>query len=576
MLLAVALLVGACWGATVWWRGHGKAGTPAYAPRPRGQVTFNKDIAPIVFQHCAPCHRPGQAAPFALLSFQDVKKHAADMADATVRRFMPPWLPEAGFGDFAEERRLSAEQIGLIQQWVAEGGVEGEAADRPPVPTFSGEWQLGRPDLILTMTEPFPLAAEGRDVYRNFVIPAALTRSRYVRGVEFHPGNPKIVHHAFVKLDRTARSRRQDADDPGPGFGGMNVAAEMPGGHFLGWQPGRVASWLPEGLPWRMDPGNDLVLQVHLNTTGRPEQLQSSVGLYFTDQPPTNTCFKMCLNSFVMDIPAGTREYVVEDRFVLPVAAQVLAVLPHAHYLAREMRGWAMLPDGTRRELLWIKQWDFNWQGDYRCAQPVALPAGSTLAMRFTYDNSAENVRNPNQPPKPVAYGAQSSDEMAELWFQLLPANERDHATLARAYEETMNRKFMAADEHLLRKNPADFATHGRLAVSLIGWNRLAEAEQHLRAALALQPEYAPTHYNFGLLFRRLNKPAEARIAFETALRLAPGDFKAHSNLGFVLLLLGDAEAARANFETALRLNPDDEIARDGLSQSLRALGRIQ
>ena len=573
---AVALLLCVCTlvGAALWWREREASAPKFYAPRQRGQLTFNKDIAPIVFQNCASCHRPGQAAPFALLNFQDAKKHATDIADATGRRFMPPWLPEPGYGEFVGERRLSVEQIGLLQQWVAEGAVEGVASDLPPAPTFSGDWQLGQPDLILTMTEPYPLAAEGRDVYRNFVIPAPLARPRYVRSVEFHPGNPKIVHHAFVKLDRTARSRRQDADDAGPGFGGMNVVAEMPGGHFLGWQPGRLPSFLPEGLPWRIDPGNDLVLQVHMNTTGRPELLQASVGLYFTDQPPTNTCFKVFLNSFVMDIPAGARDYVVEDSFVLPVDAQVLAVLPHAHYLAHEMRGWATLPDGTRRELLWIKQWDFNWQGDYRYAQPIALPAGTKLSMRFTYDNSTNNLRNLNHPPKPVAYGPQSSDEMAELWFQLLPANGKDYEQLARAFERSMELKFMAADEHLLRKNPRDFATHAGLALSLMGENRLVEAEQHLRAALAVQPDYAPAHYNLGLLFRRLNKTPEARAEFETALRLDPKDFKAHSNLGFVLLLLGEPDSALLHFESALRLNPEDEIARDGLNQALKALGR--
>jgi hypothetical protein len=587
--LAGLIVAGVCgvlvMGAALWWnkrRNEPAAGRvagpvqqrePVYVPKPSGQLTFSKHIAPIVFQHCANCHRPGQAAPFALLSYQDVKKRTADIADATAKRYMPPWLPEPGYGKFVGARRLSAEQLGMIQQWIAEGAVEGAASDLPPLPKWDGDWQLGTPDLIVTMPEPYALAAEGRDVYRNFVIPSGVAGARHVRGVELRPGNSRVVHHAFVKLDRTAQSRRQDAQDAGPGFGGMNVVAEMPGGHFLGWQPGRVPAFLPEGLAWRLDPGNDLVLQMHLNTTGRPETLQSSVGLYFTEQPPTNNCFKMYLTSFTIDIPAGAREHPVEDSFVLSADVQVLAVLPHAHYLAKEMQGWATRPDGTREWLLWIKQWDFNWQGDYRYARPVFLPKGTTLSMRFTYDNSTNNPANRNQPPRPVAYGPQSTDEMAELWFQLLPAGQREYDLLSRDFEAKRYGMFVASSEHNLRKNPRDAAAHLELGLYRLKENRFEEAERHFRAALEIQPGAASSHYHMGLLFRRLNNVAEARSAFENTLRLEPENAKAHGNLGFVLLLQGEFSLAQRHFQNALRLNPDDAVARDGLEQALRGLG---
>jgi hypothetical protein len=547
-----------------------------FARRPPGEITFTRHIAPIIFRNCSRCHRPGQSAPFSLLSYEDVRKHATDIADVTARRFMPPWLPEPGYGEFAGERRLGADQIGIIQQWVAEGTIEGVAADLPPIPQWNSEWQLGKPDLVVTMPETYSLAAEGRDVYRNFVIPvpATLTSSRYVRGVEFHPGNPRIVHHAFIKLDRTSQSRRQDADDPGPGFGGMEVYADVPGGHFLGWQPGRLPEFVPDGLAWRLDPGNDLVFQLHMNSSGKPEQLQSSIGLYFTDQRPTNTCFKAVLTSFVIDIPVGESNYVVREDFVLPVDVQVLAVLPHAHYLAKEMQGWATLPDGARKWLLWIKQWNFNWQGDYRYARPVLLPRGATLSMRYTYDNSTNNVRNPNHPPGAVTYGPQSTDEMAELWFQLLAANGKDYDLLTDALAFYKNRKSIEADELALRKNPADAEAHAGLGLTLLTENRLAEAEPHLRAAAALKPAYALAHYNLGLLFRHQNKPAEARAEFETTLRLDPKNAKAHGNLGSILFALGDMASAQVHFESALRLNPDDTLARSGLNDVLKALGR--
>src|SRR5439155_4780543 len=150
----------------------------------RGAVTFNRDVAPIVFQKCAGCHRPGQSAPFALLSYAEVKKHSRQIAEATQRRYMPPWLPEPGYGEFAHDRRLSADQIAIIQQWAAEGAVEGDAADQPPPPRFAERWQLGEPDLAVTLPQPYTLPAEGKDVYRNFVVPITESKIRYVKGSE--------------------------------------------------------------------------------------------------------------------------------------------------------------------------------------------------------------------------------------------------------------------------------------------------------------------------------------------------------------------------------------------------------
>src|ERR1041385_6429490 len=522
-----SIALAAVFGVVTWCRSGKSAGEATYVPRPRGQLTFNKDIAPIVFQHCAGCHRPGQSAPFALLNYLDAQKHAAGIADVTARRYMPPWLPEHGFGNFAGERRLSADNIGVIQQWVAEGAVEGAPGDLPPPPKWSGDWQLGRPDLVLTMPQPYVLAAEGRDVYRNFVIPAPIPGTRYVKGVELRPDNMRIVHHAFLKVDRTPESRRLDGEDAGPGFAGMNTPAEMPDGHFLGWQPGRLPIMAPQGLAWRLDPGNDLVLQTHLNPSGKPETLQASIGLYFTDQPPINTCFKITLTSFVVDIPAGATNHVVADDYVLPVDVEVLAVLPHAHYLAREMQGWATLPGGARQWLLLIKQWDFKWQGDYRYAKPVSLPKGTTLSMRFTYDNSTNNVSNPNHPPQAVAYGPQSKDEMAELWFQVLPRDKSELGLLVQDYRKKTARLFLESDKYAVRKNPRDARAQDELAMLLSRQGRPAEAEQHFRAAIQAQPEFALAHYDYGVLLRQLGRLTEAKAELETGLRLNPKDFKA-------------------------------------------------
>ena len=574
VFVIITVAVVASLGAFTWMQTKKSSAPKVYVPRPRGQLTFNKDIAPIVFQQCAVCHRPGQSAPFQLLNYTDVRKHAHDIAKVTANRYMPPWLPEPGYGEFVGERRLSADEIGMIQQWVAEGAAEGAPSDLPSPPKWSGDWQLGPPDLILTMPEPFTLPAEGRDVYRNFVIPVLPGPARFVKGVEFHPGNPKVVHHTFIRVDSTGQSRRLDAQDAEPGFGGMISPAKMPGGHFLGWQPGRMAEFLPDGLAWRLNPGDDLVVEMHMNPSGKPEQIQSSIGLYFTDRPPTNTCFKIALTSYTMEIPAGAEDYVVEDSFRLPVDVQALAVLPHAHYLAKEMKGWATLPDGTKRWLLFIKQWDFNWQGDYRYTQPIFLAKGSVLSMRFTYDNSTNNVRNPNSPPKPVNYGLQTSDEMAELWLQLLPRNAADLAALDREYQKHVINLFRERDEFRLRKDPNDAEAHMGLGLSFLNENNMAEAERHFRAAVQAKPDLALAHRRLAVVLRLQKKLSEARAQFEETLRLDPQDFQAHGNLGFVLFDLGDPVAARAHFEAALRLNPDDPVARDALNEMLKARGQ--
>ncbi|PYI89791.1 MAG: hypothetical protein DME26_00260, partial [Verrucomicrobia bacterium] len=373
-------------------------------------------------------------------------------------------------------------------------------------------------------------------MYRNFVIPVPFSAARYVRAVEFQPGNARIVHHAFIKVDRTLQSRRLDGKDGEPGFAGMNVpeSVQMPEGHFLAWQPGKLPSAEPDGLAWTLQKDADVVLQMHLRATGKPETIQSRIGFYFTDRPPTNICFKFALTSLTLDIPPGATNYAANDDFVLPVDVEALAVLPHAHYLAREMQGFATLPDGTKKWLILIKDWDFNWQGDYRYAAPVLLPSGTTLSMRYLYDNSTHNVRNPHHPPQRVRYGPQSTDEMAELWLQILPLRRPDLPTLASAYAAKTAKVFVARWERLLQEDPQNASAHTDLGLALLSQGNDLEALAHLRLAAQLQPDSDQPHYYLGLLFRQQKQFAEAQNEFELALRLNPDNFKAHGNLGMI------------------------------------------
>jgi Flp pilus assembly protein TadD/mono/diheme cytochrome c family protein len=543
---------------------------PTPVSPPSVQRTFNKDIAPIVFQNCAACHHPGGPAPFSLLSFQDVKKRAQQIVAVTESRYMPPWLPEPGSGEFVGARRLSDEQIAVLRQWLAQGAMEGAPADLPPVPRFTAGWQLGPPDLVVRMPQAYKLAADGPDVFRNFVIPIPVATPRYVKAVEILPGNKQVVHHANLLIDRTQSFRRLDAQDQEVGFAGMDVRVESenfePDSHFLFWKPGTPQTSEPEDMAWQVDKGTDLILNLHLKPSGKPEMIQASIGLYFTDQPPTR--FPMLLqleHDGMIDIPPGKKDFVVTDEFELPVDVDVLGVYPHAHYLGKEIQGFATLPDGTRKWLIKIANWDINWQAVYHYVKPIFLPKGSIISMRYTYDNSAANVRNPNSPPRRVVAGNRSADEMGHLWVQVLPRSRDDVRIVLQ--EALMRQR--------LRKYPNDFTAHFNLGSVCLSEGRTEEALGHFRAAAEARPDDALARTNLGAALQALGQIDDAIREFREALRLRPGYANAHYNLGTLLLSQGRVEEAVTHFNEVLRLQPDDAGAHNHLGEALASQGHL-
>jgi hypothetical protein len=546
--------------------------TPALARRPPGTLTFNKDIAPIVYNRCANCHHVGGAGPFPLTSFADVKRRASQIADMTRRRIMPPWLPEPGCGEFVGDRSLSSDQIAWIEQWVEEGAQEGLGADAPAMPTWREGWQLGKPDLVITLPQAYTLGAEGKDVYRNFVIPIPVTSQRYVRAIELQPGNAKAVHHAFMFIDPTRGSRRLDDKDPEPGFAGLHVpsSAHAPAGHFLSWQPGKMHTTNFSELAWTLEKDSDLVIQMHLRPSGKPEQIQPSVGFYFTEGPAPRRPMKIGLWSYDIDIPAGKRKYTLRDFYTLPADVELLRILPHAHYLAQKMEVTASLPDGSKQCLLKIGRWDFNWQGDYTYKQPVYLPKGTLISMAFTYDNSADNPRNPNQPPQRVRYGLQSNDEMGELWLQVLPGTPEGTTALEKDMQPKVLDATLSYNRYVLRLDPNNAKAHNETGKALLLSGKTNEAALYLQRAAALQADYDEPHYYLGLLYRTQHRLEEAKREFEIALQLNPGNNKTYGNLGLVLMKLGDLQGAQQAFTAALLLNPEDDIARTSLEEIRR------
>ncbi len=546
----------------------------ASIPGSSDRLTFNKDIAPIVFENCAACHRPGEPAPFSLLSYQDVRKRARQIAVVTESRFMPPWLPEEGYGEFRGQRGLTSDQIASLRKWVEDGALEGDPDDLPPPMQFTQGWQFGEPDLVIEMAEPYTLPAGDRDVFRSFVIPIPLPTRKYVRALEFRGGNPRIVHHVVMQIDETRSTRYLDEQDPEPGYEGMYSGdARSPDGQFLGWTPGKVPMAAPEGMAWRLEAGSDLLLKLHLLPSGKPEVVRCAVGFYFTEKAPTRIPLGLRLGSHTIDIPAGMKDYTVKDSFELPVDVEVVGVYPHAHYLARDMKGYATLADGTTRWLIRIKEWDFNWQDEYRFAEPVFLPRGTTLEMEYTYDNSSDNVFNPHHPPRRVAFGPQSSDEMGDLWLQLVPTDSAELAILKRDFAIKDHQARLDGYKHRTRTTPGDAQARYGLANMLSARGEGEEAIRHYRRALQIKPDFALAYNNLGRVLLAQRKTAEAMKLFRHALRVDPDLSLAHNNLGAALLMQGDNEEAILHFRSALRAWPDFADVHHNLGKALSLQG---
>ena len=527
-------------------------------------VTFNKQIAPLIFQNCSSCHRPGETAPFSLLTYEDVRKRAAQIVAVTQRRYMPPWSPEPGYGDFASERRLTDAQLGLLAEWVKAGCPQGDRADLPPQPHFTVGWQLGPPDLIVKLAKPYQLAASGSDVFRNFVIPVDVKNTKYVRAVEVRPGNKRIVHHANILIDRRQSMRRLDGEDGQPGFAGMLDSAEThsdtfaPDSHFLFWKPGTVLEANPDDLSWQLDPGTDLILNMHLRPSGKLEAIQPEVGFYFSGQPPTKHPMLVQLeHDGALDIPPGARDFEVTDHVTLPVEVDVLAIYPHAHYLGKQVEAWATLPSGARTWLIKINNWDINWQAVYTYRMPVRLPRGTTIGMRISYDNSASNPRNPSNPPKRVLTGPRSEDEMGHVWLQVLPPKESAEDPRVTLQEALMRRR--------LEKYPGDFAAQCNLGELSLMRGQLRQAVSEFEQAVQAGPKSATAHSGLGTGLLAEGHYDQAIRELKEALRLDPRHLNARLNLARALGAQGDLHSAAAELDGVLRQKPDNAEAQSGL-----------
>lgn len=549
------------------------AGLPAIARAP-DTPTFSRDVAPILFRHCLSCHHPGTNGAFSLLSYEDARPRARLIAAVTESRYMPPWKPEPGFGDqLVGTRGLTDAEIATIQGWAMMGARQGDRAELPKPPDWSDGWRVGTPDLVIRMPEPYDVPADGGDVFRTFVFPIPIEAARYVKAIEFMPGT-RAIHHANMRLDETPASRQLDEKDPAPGYDGLTAStAHYPDGYFFGWTPGQLPP-ASEDLAWRLKPGTDMVLQLHLRPTRQPARVQAAIGFYFTPRPPQLTPVMLRLGKQNIDIPPDRKDHIVTDSYRLPVDVDVHAIQPHAHYLAKEIKGFATLPDGTTKGLIDIRDWDFDWQDTYRYVTPFRLPKGTTLTMQYTYDNSSANRRNPHRPPQRVRWGQHSSDEMGDLWIQVVPSSRSDLNILNREFSQKVFHEDILGYEMMLQRSPDDVALHDDVALLYLAVGGREQAIAHFSESMRLAPQLAVTHFNLGTALTAAARFDEAIAQFDRALQLKPDYAIALNNLGSVLVAQGRLEEAAARYRRAVDMSPRHTEALNNLGNVLTRLDR--
>jgi hypothetical protein len=382
--------------------------------------TFSDEVVRILQARCQACHRPGEHAPFSLITYRDAFEKKDDLRDAVQGRAMPPWKPVPGFGEFLEPRRLSDAELATLVRWVEAGAPEGDRAKLPPPLALSTGWKLGPPDHVLEMPEPYTVAARAGDVYRCFVIPTSFPEDRWVTKAEWAPGDRRIVHHILSYIDTGSAAEALDKGDAGPGYTCFGGPGFVPVGGLTGWAPGIQPRVMDDRVGMLLPKGASVVVQMHYNNDAPESRTdRTRLGLHFAKGPIEKRQRSIAVLNRTFTIPPGERRYEVRGSITLPPGHDLHArtIAPHMHLLGREMKVTATYPDGSVRPLIHIDDWDFNWQGTYTFAKPLPLPGGTRIDMVAVFDNSAENLRQPTRPPRPVSWGEGTTDEMAIVFI---------------------------------------------------------------------------------------------------------------------------------------------------------------
>lgn len=358
------------------------------------EVTFSRDVAPVLYQHCVSCHRPGEAAPMSLITFAEARPWAKSIARQVLNREMPPWHADPRYGRFANERRLSGEEIEVVRAWVDGGAKEGSPADLPAAPTFVEGWQIGEPDVVLAMPEEFPVPADGVLPYTNYRIATRFTEDKYIQAAEIRPGDRRVVHHCVVYVHDP---------DGGP--------LSWLDNWVVGYAPGRNFGAYPPGTAKLIKKGSVLIMNLHYTPMGVPTTDRTSVGFVFAKEPVEKIAITAIAGTRAIDIAPGDPNHEVRASFLFEKNSHIRGLNPHMHARGKDFLYTLVRPDGSSQVLLSVPEFDFAWQTGYRLEEPISAPAGSRLEAVAHFDNSANNPDNPD-PTQRVGYGDQTWDEM--------------------------------------------------------------------------------------------------------------------------------------------------------------------
>lgn len=416
-----------------------------------GDVTYYRDVLPILQTNCQTCHRPGEVGPFSLMTYKQAVNWADDIKTYTRDRTMPPWKPAAGVAMHGE-RRLTDKEIATLAAWADGGTPAGDPKDAPPARKFVEGWQLGTPDLVLSPSDDIVLGPTGKDWFRCFVMPTNLPEDVYVSAVELRPGNPRIVHHLLLYVDTTGKGRKLEeaekarkadakvetkSDDPhpaakanpdwdkGPGYtSGMGVGF-VPSGGLGGWSPGITPHHLPAGTGFYLPKNSDVVMQVHYHRNGRLEKDKTQIGLYFSKKPVEKNYVSGMLAGgqgkgpyrHFFSLPPGDDNVKLDGDGYATRDFTLYSISPHMHMLGKTISLDLVTPEGDTKKLLAIDDWDYNWQEVYFLKEPIQVKAGSRFHVDASYDNSAKNPMNPFNPPRRITFGEQTFNEMCFVFL---------------------------------------------------------------------------------------------------------------------------------------------------------------
>jgi len=367
---------------------------------PPGSVTFSKDVAPIFYKKCAQCHRPGEIAPMSLLTYKDARPWAKSIREKVVDGSMPPWHADPRYGWFKNDRRLSKTEAETIVDWVESGAKEGNPKDLPPAPKFTEGWQIGKPDVVLSMNQDFNVPAEGVVDYKYFLVPTGFKEDKWIQAAEVRPGNRAVVHHVIVFIvDAEALKQKLSLFREG-GVEGL-----------AGTAPGEEPMVLPDGLGRLVKAGSILVFQMHYTPNGTAQKDRTSVGIIFSRKPVEKAVTGGAAMNRRFAIPPGDDNYEVRSSYTIKEDSHIMNLMPHMHLRGKDFEYRLIYPDGTSKIILSVPRYSFNWQTRYEFREPIAAPKGSRIECVAHFDNSTKNKWNPD-PTKTVRWGPQTWDEM--------------------------------------------------------------------------------------------------------------------------------------------------------------------